>query len=260
MRIEPGQYAQVRSELHRWGKELQQHVPPSQQHLVSEMLDTVAELGTENAATTKCALRELLWKIREPLGEGTPELRRSYEKLRNLSLDSDLPRSRWTHSPKAEEIANFQVVTPGFLRGGQPDQEGLQWLQQNQVNLIIDLRGSDRDNAWNPPTSYPMAVHRIPVEDFQSPTLEQVEEFIELVDRARQEDQKVFLHCKAGIGRTGLMTACWRISQGLSAREALEAETIQSYHGHLRQEQFVRDFEAHWRRKTWTSASPVTAG
>lgn len=260
MRIEPGQYAQVRSELHRWAKELQQQVPQSQQPLASQVLDQVAQLGADNAASTKCELRELLWKIREPLGDGTPELRRSYEKLRNLSLDNDLPRQRWTHSPKAEEVANFQVVTPNFLRGGQPDQEGLEWLQQHQVDLIIDLRGSDRDNAWNPPTSYPMAVHRIPVEDFQSPTLEQVEEFIQLVDRAQQEGQKVFLHCKAGIGRTGLMTACWRISQGHSAQEALEAESIQSYHGHLRQEQFVRDFETHWQGKTWTSAPPVTAG
>ena len=255
MRIDPDHFHQVRSDLSRWGQQLAQHAPAQQQPLVDRVLDSVADFQAGNAGEVKRELRDLLWKIREPLGEGTPELRRSYEKLRNLALDNDFPRHCWVTSPTAEEVPNFQRVTGNFLRGGQPDQEGLNWLHDNQVDLIIDLRGSDRDNAWNPPTSYPMAIHRIAVEDFKAPTLAQVEEFIHIVDQAEQQGKRVFLHCKAGIGRTGLMTACWRISHGMTAEEALKQETIHSYAGTLRQEQFVRDFEGYWQNKCHSTAT-----
>jgi len=255
VRIEPGNYQKIRCDLNRWALELGRQTPVQQLPLVERLLDSVAELNADNAGEVKREMRDLLWKIREPLGEGTPELRRSYEKLRNLALDNDYPRQRWVTSPAAEEVPNFQRVSDHFLRGGQPDQDGLNWLQSNQVDLIIDLRGTDRDNAWDPPTSYPIQVHRIAVEDFQSPELSQVEEFIQLADQAQQQGRRLFLHCKAGIGRTGLMTACWRISHGMSTDEALKLESIHSYAGTLRQEQFVRDFETYWHNKHYRHGS-----
>ena len=45
------------------------------------------------------------------------------------------------------------------------------------------------------------------------------------------------------------MTACWLISQGMTADESLEAERINSPYGTLKQEQFVRDFAAYWNEK-----------
>ena len=243
-------YGHVRADLLKWGRELARHVPVAQQEPAHQLLETIDELQAGNAADVKKDLRGLLWKIREPLGEGTPEIRQSYEKLRNLALDNDYPRERFTVAPKATDIPNYQMVTPNFLRGGQPDQEGLGWLAAHGATLEVDLRGSDRDNAWNPPTDYPLKVYRIAIEDFQSPTFEQVEEFIQVVDRAQANDETIFVHCKAGIGRTGLMTACWRVSQGMSAEAALEAEKINSYHGSLKQEQFVRDFESYWQNKS----------
>jgi protein tyrosine phosphatase (PTP) superfamily phosphohydrolase (DUF442 family) len=233
----------------QWGQKLADRVPAAQQEFVHQVLEQVDQMHAGNAACVKNEVRQLLWKIREPLGEATAEIRQGYEKLRNLALDNDYPRQRYTCAPPATDIPNYQMVTPNFLRGGQPDQQGLQWLAAHGADLEIDLRGSDRDNAWSPPTDYPLQVYRIAIEDFQSPTLAQVEEFIQLLDRAKANEETVFVHCKAGIGRTGLMTACWKVSQGLSADEALEAERIHSYHGSLKQEQFVRDFEAYWKSK-----------
>ena len=254
-------YGQVRANLLKWGRDLAQHVPAAQQEVAQKLLDSIEQLGADNVADVKKDVREWLWKIREPLGEGTPEIRQSYEKIRNLAFDNDYPRSHYKTAPPACDIPNFKEVSPTFLRGGQPDQEGLDWLSAHGAGLEIDLRGSDRDNAWNPPSHYPLKMYRIAIEDFHSPTFEQVEEFIDVIDQASANQEKVFVHCKAGIGRTGLMTACWKVSQGMTAEKALQAERINSYHGCLKQEQFVRDFEAYWTHKaSWSPPSAPLSG
>ena len=58
----------------------------------------------------------------------------------------------------------------------------------------------------------------MPVTDMEPPTFELVERFIEVAnDRARRP---MLVHCKAGIGRTGSMVSCWRISHGMDVDEA----------------------------------------
>jgi len=238
---------QVRADFAKWSQSLQRLAP--QAAATAEILDSVAALESGDTGETKKNLREQLWNLRQECPQSTPDLRKTYEKLRNLSLDNSekFPSSHYTIRANAAEIPNFQPLENNYWRGGQPDQEGLDWLAAQGIRTQIDLRGDDRDNAWNPPTRYPMTIFHVPVADFQSPTFKQVEEFLELVNNPAH--QPVYVHCKAGIGRTGVMTACWRVSQGMTAQQALEVERINSYHGSLKQEQFVRDFEAYWKER-----------
>ncbi len=235
------------ADMQKWGRQVQAHAPTHEKEIAQNLLDTINGATPETLGETKKDVRELLWDIRRNAPEGCSELRHSYEKLRNLALDSSYPQAAYTVRPSACEVPNFQVIRPNYLRGGQPDQEGLQWLAGQGVKTTVDLRGSDRDNAWDPPTRYPLQVIRVAVEDFQAPTFQQVEEFIQIVNEPA--NQPVYVHCKAGVGRTGVMTACWRISQGMTAAEALEAERINSQYGTLKQEHFVRDFETYWNEK-----------
>lgn len=50
-----------------------------------------------------------------------------------------------------------------------------------------------------------------PIDDFSVPTLEQVEEFCAFVDARIAAGDAVGVHCWAGLGRTGLMIACWLV-------------------------------------------------
>lgn len=240
------------AEFQHWARRLESTASTEQGPWVKPVLDSVESFADGNSAGVKKELREQLWRLRESNPDAVYEVRQSYEKLRNLSLDHSegYPSQRYTvqQRPSPAEIPNFQVVHGSYWRGGQPDQEGLYWLRDQGVRTQIDLREEDRGNAWCPPSDYPLKVTSIAVKDFGNPTFEQVEEFLQQVNNP--ENHPVFVHCKAGVGRTGVMTACWRISQGMSAQQALDLESIHSPYGSLKQEAFVREFEAYWLGRT----------
>eukprot|EP00172_Hildenbrandia_rubra_P003266 Plantae.Rhodophyta-Hildenbrandia_rubra.ctg4997.p1 GENE.Plantae.Rhodophyta-Hildenbrandia_rubra.ctg4997~~Plantae.Rhodophyta-Hildenbrandia_rubra.ctg4997.p1 ORF type:complete len:433 (-),score=66.55 Plantae.Rhodophyta-Hildenbrandia_rubra.ctg4997:113-1411(-) len=166
---------------------------------------------------------------------------------RSISRDMEL---RQPHGevmllrPRIQDIPNFDRVTDQLLRGGQPTDYGLKWLADYGVRLIVDLRGSDRYNQWAYSQTSDIQVRNIPIEDFDTPTIEQAHHFVETVNRAHTSGEPLFVHCKAGIGRTGTLISCWRVACGEAVESALGKEALYSeYGGGLRQEDFVREFE-----------------
>jgi protein tyrosine phosphatase (PTP) superfamily phosphohydrolase (DUF442 family) len=109
-------------------------------------------------------------------------------------------------------VPNFARVDDRVLRGGAPTADGYRRLAALGVRTVVDLR-AERLPAAAPavPGRAGLAVVRLPVRDGQPPSAEQVDRFTAVVRRA---PGLVFVHCGAGVGRTGSMAAAYLVATG----------------------------------------------
>lgn len=123
---------------------------------------------------------------------------------------------RWSSPPAAaaesEGIDNLHVVDARLLRGAAPSPEGLRDLADLGVSTVIDLR-AEADIAPRERLLAELGMERfhLPIRDGQLPTAEQARAVLRIVDEA---PGKVFLHCGAGVGRTGALTAWYLNATG----------------------------------------------
>jgi len=80
------------------------------------------------------------------------------------------------------------------------------------VSTIVDLRSdSERGEAAEVIDGLGLELVRLPIRDGQLPTNDDVARFLQVVADA---PGVVFLHCGAGVGRTGAMTAAYQLAVG----------------------------------------------
>jgi protein-tyrosine phosphatase len=63
---------------------------------------------------------------------------------------------------------------------------------------------------------------RMPIPDFETPTVEQMRRILDALDRALAKGHKAYVHCYAGLGRTGTVVGCYLVRHGLDRREVLD--------------------------------------
>jgi atypical dual specificity phosphatase len=115
----------------------------------------------------------------------------------------------------------FSWVDPPYLAAlGRPDGlDEMQWLREQGIQLLISLTEYPPFRGWIDDAGL-LALH-IPVPDFHAPTLEQIEQCVAAIARAREQSMPVAVHCHAGLGRTGTILAAYFVSQGMSAADAI---------------------------------------
>jgi len=137
---------------------------------------------------------------------------------RNGYLDRQVNQYLLKEEWKQADIPNFGSVTASLLRGGQPNAKGFSKLAALGVKTVVNFRMEDNAEATLV-RSLGMEPIWIPLPDTCPPTREQLDRFLAVVGRS---DRKAYVHCSAGVFRTGTMVAAYRISQGWSLDQALE--------------------------------------
>lgn len=117
-------------------------------------------------------------------------------------------------------IDNLRVVDDRMWRGAAPTTEGYRNLAQEGVTTVVDLRAEDGlEGDARTVRELGMNLVRIPMRDGQVPTTEEVDAFRAATGSA---GGRIFVHCGAGVGRTGAMVGAYQVEQGeLSGRAAL---------------------------------------
>jgi tyrosine-protein phosphatase SIW14 len=113
-------------------------------------------------------------------------------------------------------VPNFGQVTPSLFRGAQPSGDGFGALAKMGVGIVVDLRG-DSDNERERVTKLGMEYVAIPSQCSHM-TDEGIAKFLTIL--RDHPDKKIFVHCRQGVDRTGMMVAAYRISQGWTAEES----------------------------------------
>jgi protein tyrosine/serine phosphatase len=108
-------------------------------------------------------------------------------------------------------IKNFGQMDDRFYRGAQPLQGDYQSLKDLGIKTVIDLRDDPTDYEKSAVETLGMKYVNIPMSGWRSPKDNQIKEFLDLVKNP--ETGIFFVHCKAGIHRTGVAGAVYRYTK-----------------------------------------------
>src|SRR5258708_4225141 len=130
---------------------------------------------------------------------------------------SSAPSRRAARKLDVPGVPLFMEVTPNLYRGGQPTKDGFQSLARMGIGIVVDVRGS-RKHERHLVTAAGMRYVPMPWH-CQFPKDKVFARFLLLL--RRNPEKKVFLHCRLGDDRAGMMVAAYRmVEQGWSAQQA----------------------------------------
>jgi atypical dual specificity phosphatase len=86
-------------------------------------------------------------------------------------------------------------------------EDDLLQIEQLGIDVIISLDEGIREHPNYEEMKTKFEHHELFITDFDVPTKELIEQFLEIISAAQKEKKKVLVHCIAGCGRTGTMLA-----------------------------------------------------
>ena len=132
---------------------------------------------------------------------------------------------------------------PGLLTDFDSD---LKILKQLEVSLVVSLTQQPIDAALLEAKG--IKGHHCAIQDMSIPSINQADQLVDYCIDAVKNGHKIVFHCKAGLGRTGLMLACFLVKYK-QMNAILAIETIRSVnHRYIQTEeqfQFVSKYQEH---------------
>lgn len=128
--------------------------------------------------------------------------------------------------------------------------EDLDWLRTHGIELLMSLTEDPPPRDWVNSAGL-LLIHE-PMIDMETPPPEQLNRCVSAIVKAHERKMGVAVHCAAGLGRTGVVLACYFIDKGLNASDAV-ARIRRLRPGSIEtedQERAAKEF--FWKRQTGT--------
>ncbi|MCZ2128413.1 MAG: dual specificity protein phosphatase family protein [Anaerolineales bacterium] len=100
---------------------------------------------------------------------------------------------------------------------------------ESGIRVFIDLTHPHELKPYEPILQeeahiygYAVKHHRFSVQDHGVASVSAMVEILDAIDEALQNEQPVYVHCWAGIGRTGMTVGCYLVRHGMKTDEALQ--------------------------------------
>jgi len=144
-------------------------------------------------------------------------------------------------------VANFGRLSAHFYRGAQPAVEAYSSLKAMGIDTIVRLSTGEEFIAGERERVEALGMQfvSLPWRVADAPTPDQIVAFLTLL--RDHPDRTVFVHCREGVDRTGVMVALyrvaldhWPVDRALAEMKAFHYRYL--LHPHL--QQFVEDFSA----------------
>jgi tyrosine-protein phosphatase SIW14 len=144
----------------------------------------------------------------------------SQEPQPQIGSSASQPVRPFGHKRKLKGIANFGEVTPTIFRGAQPSYEGFEGLAKMGIDIVVDGRGNRTGSEGKEVGKLGMQYVPIPWH-CPHPDDDVFVRFLKVFQE--NPNKKVFVHCRLGEDRTGMMVAAYRMAkQGWTADEAMQ--------------------------------------
>ena len=153
------------------------------------------------------------------------------------TANANAPGFAVAHESRGDGVARpfgncYWLWTGRVLAGEHPGLGGLEAMPERLAALagvgithFVDLTSvHDPVPVYQPLPGPQGAGRRVshPITDFGVPSVSGMQAILRDIQAALDQGGKVYLHCRAGIGRTGTVAATWLVAQGLSPEQALD--------------------------------------
>jgi protein tyrosine/serine phosphatase len=157
------------------------------------------------------------------------------------------------------KIKNFGQMDERFYRGAQPKQGDYKDLAALGIKTVIDLREDPQSYEKDNVEALGMTYVNIPMGDKEYPKIDQVNQFLKLVDQP--STGKFFVHCAGGRHRTGVMGAVYRFNHYQWNFDQVYAEMkdfdFYTRFGHGKMKDFVQDYWQQMQAKGTSANIPL---
>ena len=97
--------------------------------------------------------------------------------------------------------------------------EELEWLRRQGIDLLVSLTEDAPSQRWINDAGL-FLLHE-PICDMEAPTQVQLDRCVSAILKANASDFGAAVHCGAGLGRTGVVLACYFVHKGLNANNSI---------------------------------------